>query len=172
MIFFFLDIYTKKDTIFFLLDIYTKKDTKMTNIKLKKLLKENMRRFGTKNLNESPDPSYLQFAKKASYNNSDDIMSAAEDLADELIRPKMEDLPIVQHAIQQMKRWTDRKKPAPYSVYALVQEAPALLDKMQARSKNAWQEMRSHLGGIVDAYCDEDEDEYVTEYQPDSDDLI
>jgi len=145
----------------------------MGTIKLKKLLQENMKRVGTKNLNESTDPIYLQFAKKSSYDNlHDDIMSAAEDLAEALEQPKMEDLPIVQHAIQQLKQWTDRKKPAPYSVYALVQEAPALLDKMQARSKNAWQEMRSHWGGIVDAIADEDEDEYVTEFEPNDDDMI
>jgi hypothetical protein len=145
----------------------------MSNIKLKNLLRENMRRFGTKNLNETTDPSYLEFAKKASYNNlHDDIMSAAEDLAEALEQPKMEDLPVVQHAIRQLKRWTDSKKPAPYSVYELVQESPALLDKMQAGSKNAWQEMRSHWGGIVDAIADEDEDEYVTEFEPNADDMI
>jgi hypothetical protein len=71
-----------------------------------------------------------------------------------------------------LKRWTDRKKPAPYSVYALVAEAPALLDKMQAKSKTAWNEMRSHWGGIVDAISDEDEDEYVTDFEPSNDDTI
>jgi hypothetical protein len=143
-------------------------------IKLKNILAENMRRFGTKNLNENDmDPSYLQFAKKKTYDNvHDDIMSAAEDLAEALDQPKMEDLPVVQHAIQQLRRWTDRKKPAPYSVYALVAEAPALLDKMQAKSKTAWDEMRSHWGGIVDAISDEDEDEYVTDFEPSNDDTI
>lgn len=142
-------------------------------IKLKNVLAENMRRFGTKNLSEQMDSSHLQFAKKQTYNNvRNDIASAAEDLAAALDQPKMEDLPVVQHAIQQLKRWTDRKKPAPYSVYALVAEAPALLDKMQARSKNAWNEMRSHWGGIVDAISDEDEDEYVTDFEPSNDDMI
>ncbi len=141
--------------------------------KLKNILAENMRRFGTKNLSEQMDSSHLQFAKKQTYNNvRNDIASAAEDLAAALDQPKMEDLPIVQHAIQQLKRWTDRKKPAPYSVYALVAEAPALLDKMQAKSKNAWDEMRSHWGGIVDAISDEGEDEYVTDFEPSNDDMI
>jgi len=141
--------------------------------KLKNILAENMRRFGTKNLNEQMGTSHLQFAKKQTYNNvRNDIASAAEDLAAALNQPKMEDLPIVQHAIQQLKRWTERRKPAPYSVYALVAEAPALLDKMQAKSKNAWDEMRSHWGGIVDAISDEDEDEYVTDFEPSNDDMI
>ena len=138
----------------------------------KNILAENMRRFNTKNLNEN-ESEYLQFAKKKTYDNVwDDIMSAADDLAEALETPKMEDLPIVHHAIQQLKRWTDAGKPAPLSVYTLVDEAPALLDKMQARSKNAWSEMRSHWGGIVDAISDEDEDEYVTSSEPDSDDMI
>ena len=143
-------------------------------IKLKNILAENMRRFGTKNLNENDmDPSYLKYAKKKTYNNvRNDIMNAAEYFADALNTPKMEDLPVVQHAIQQLKRWTDAKKPAPYSVYALVAEAPALLDKMQAKSKNAWDEMRSHWGGIIDAISDEAEDEYVTDFAPSNDDMI
>lgn len=143
-------------------------------IKLKNILAENMRRFGTKNLSEDHmGDSHLQFAKKQTYNNvRNDIASATEDLAEALDQPKMEDLPVVQHAIQQLKRWTDRKKPAPYSVYALVAEAPALLDKMQAKSKNAWNEMRSHWGGIVDAISDEGEDEYVTDFEPSNDDMI
>tara|TARA_R110002126_G_scaffold281574_1_gene429433 strand:+ start:151 stop:585 length:435 start_codon:yes stop_codon:yes gene_type:complete len=142
--------------------------------KLKNILAENMRRFGTKNLSEDRmGDSHLQFAKKQTYNNvRNDIASAAEDLAAALDQPKMEDLPIVQHAIQQLNRWTDAKKPAPYSVYALVAEAPALLDKMQAKSKNAWNEMRSHWGGIVDAISDEAEDEYVTDFAPSNDDMI
>ena len=142
-------------------------------IKLKNILAENMRRFGTKNLSEQMDSNHLQYAKKKTYNNvHDDIASAAEDLAEALDQPKMEDLPVVQHAIQQLKRWTDAKKPAPYSVYALVAEAPALLDKMQAKSKNAWDEMRSHWGGIIDAISDEAEDEYVTDFAPSNDDMI
>ena len=37
-------------------------------IKLKNILAENMRRFGTKNLNENDmDPSYLKYAKKKTY---------------------------------------------------------------------------------------------------------
>jgi len=146
---------------------------KLKRIYMKKnILAENMRRFGTKNLNEN-ESEYLKFAKKKTYDNVwDDIMSAAEDLAEALETPKIEDLPIVHHAIQQLKRWTDAKKPAPYSVYALVAEAPALLDKMQAKSKNAWSEMQSHWGGIVDAIADEDEDEYVTDFEPSNDDLI
>lgn len=142
-------------------------------IKLKNVLAENMRRFGTKNLSEQMDSNHLQYAKKQTYNDvREDIMNAAEDLAEALNQPKMEDLPVVQHAIQQLKRWTDRKKPAPYSVYALVAEAPALLDKMQAKSKKAWDEMRSHWGGIIDAICDEAEDEYVTDFEPSNDDMI
>ncbi len=143
-------------------------------IKLKNVLAENMRRFGTKNLNENNmDPSnFLKFAIKQSYNNVENIASAAEYFAMALKNPRIEDLPHVQHGIQQLKRWTDAKKPAPYSVYALVAEAPALLDKMQAKSKNAWNEMRSHWGGIVDAICDEDEDEYVTDFDPSNDDMI
>ena len=131
-----------------------------------------MRRFGTKNLNESASGN-LKYAKKQSYNTlRGDVLAAAEDLAIALEQPNMDHLPIVHHAIQQLKRWTDAKKPAPYSVYALVAEAPALLDKMQAKSKNAWMEMRSHWGGIVDAIADEDEDEYVTDFDPDDDGMI
>ena len=139
------------------------------------ILAENMRRFNTKNLKEDlTQPSnFLKFAMKQSYNNvRDDIASAAEYFAMALENPRMEDLPHVQHGIQQLKRWTDAKKPAPYSVYALVAEAPALLDKMQAKSKNAWMEMRSHWGGIIDAICDEDEDEYVTAFGPNTNDTI
>lgn len=147
----------------------------MANTKLKNLLAENMRRFGTKNLsslNEN-ESSHLQLAKKKTYDNVwNDIASAAGELAEALETPKMEDLPVVQHAIQQLKKWTDAKKPAPLAVYMLVAEAPALLDKMQARSKRAWDEMRSHFGGIVDDICDEDKDDYVTEYEPRQDDLI
>lgn len=142
-------------------------------IKLKNVLAENMRRFGTKNLSEQMDSSHLQYAKKQTYNDvHEDIMNAAEDLAEALNQPKMEDLPVVQHAIQQLKRWTDRKKPAPYAVYALVAEAPALLDKMQAKSKKAWDEMRSHWGSIIDAISDEAKDEYVTDFEPSNDDMI
>jgi hypothetical protein len=147
----------------------------MKNIKMKNLLKENMHRFGTKNISSMNENEYshLQFAKKKTYDNvRDDIASAADDLAEALATPKMEDLPVVHHAIQQLKKWTDAKKPAPLAVYMLVAEAPALLDKMQARSKRAWDEMRSHFGGIVDDISDEDEDEYVTEYEPEQDDLI
>lgn len=144
----------------------------MANIKMKKLLAENMRRFGTKNLQEQMDSSNLQYAKKASYGSMMDIMDAAEDLAEVLNQPKMEQLPMVQHAIKQLNKWTAAKKPAPLAVYMLVAEAPALLDKMQAKSKNAWMEMRSHWGGIVDAIADEDEDEYVTEFEANRDDLI
>jgi hypothetical protein len=142
--------------------------------KLKNILAENMRRFGTKNLNENNmESSLLKYAKKETYNDvRNDIMNAAEYFADALNTPKMEDLPIVQHAIQQLKHWTNAKKPAPYSVYALVAEAPALLDKMQAKSKTAWDEMRSHWGGIIDAICDEAEDEYVTDFEPSNDDMI
>ncbi len=141
----------------------------MANTKLKNLLAENMRRFGTKNLNEQAD---MQFAKKANYNSAMDIMDAAEDLAEALDQPNMDQLPIVQHAIKQLNKWTAAKKPAPFSVYMLVHEAPALLDKMQAGSKKAWNEMASHWGGIVDAFVDEDKSEYVTDYEPDSDDMI
>ena len=95
-----------------------------------------------------------------------------EDLAEALDQPNMDQLPIVQHAIKQLNKWTAAKKPAPFSVYMLVHEAPALLDKMQAGSKKAWIEMRSHWGGIVDAFVDEDKSEYVTDYEPDSDDMI
>lgn len=144
----------------------------MGNIKMKKLLAENMRRFGTKNLKEQSESSNLQYAKKASYSSIMDIMDAAEDLAAALEQPTMDQMPIVQHAIKQLNAWTAAGKPAPYSVYALVQEAPALLDKMQGKSKKAWLEMRSHWGGIVDAIADEDEDEYVTDFDPDDDDMI
>jgi hypothetical protein len=141
------------------------------NIKLKNLLAENMRRFGTKNLRE--DAGSLKFAKKPTYNSVKlDILDAAEDLSKALATPRMEDLPVVHHAISQLKKWTDAKKPAPLAVYMLVAEAPALLDKMQAKSKRAWDEMASHWGGIIDAILDEDEDEYVTDYQPGADDLI
>jgi hypothetical protein len=143
----------------------------MANTKLKNLLAENMRRFGTKNLKEQLSGT-LQFAKKTNYSNVLDIMSTAEDLAEALHQPNMDQLPIVQHAIKQVSAWTRAKKPAPFSVYMLVAEAPALLDKMQAGSKKAWAEMRSHWGGIVDAFCDEDKSEYVTDYEPDSDDMI
>ena len=147
----------------------------MENIKLKNLLRENMRRFGTKNISSINENEYshLAFAKKKTYDDvRDDIASAAADLAEALETPKMEDLPVVHHAIQQLKKWTDAKKPAPLGVYMLVAEAPALLDKMQARSKRAWDEMGSHFGGIVDDISDEAEDEYVTEYEPKQDDLI
>lgn len=142
--------------------------------KTNNLLAENMRRFGTKNLNEQDSGRYgLKFAKKASYDNVwDDIASAAEDLSSALTTPNMSQLPVVQHAIAQLKKWTDAKKPAPLAVYMLVDEAPALLDAMQARSKKAWAEMCSHMGHIVDAISDEDEDEYVTENEPDEDGLI
>ena len=146
----------------------------MSNIKLKNLLAENMRRFNTKNLNEqgSVGDRFVS-AKKASYQNLwNDVASAAEELAEELETPNMADLPIVQHAIAQLKKWCDAKKPAPLAVYTLVDESPALLDAMQAKSKNAWAEMRSHWGAIVDAIADEDEDEYVTECEPNSDDMI
>lgn len=142
----------------------------MANIKLKKLLAENMRRFGTKNLKERFESNNFQYAKKQSYTTMMDIMDAAEDLATEDY--KMENLPIYQHAIKQLKMWTNAKKPAPLAVYMLVAEAPALLDKMQAKSKNAWEEMRSHWGGIIDAIADEDKSEYVTDFQPNSDDMI
>jgi len=125
------------------------------------LLAENMRRFGTKNLNEDAyEPrTDLRFAKKKQYNDVwNDISSAAEDLADALHEPKMEYLPVVQHAIAQITKWTSAKKPAPLAVYILAAEAPALLDKMQTGSKKAWLEMRSHWGGIVDDIVDEDED--------------
>lgn len=149
-------------------------------MKPKNILQENMRRFATKNLNEQPDVNVgssdmhtFKSALKKTYDNVwNDMASASEDLGSALERPKMEYLPVVQHAIQQFKKWTDAKKPAPLEVYMLVAEAPALLDKMQAKSKNAWEEMRSHFGGIVDAVCDQDEDEYVTSYEPNSDDLI
>jgi len=144
----------------------------MANIKMKNLLAENMRRFGTKNLKEQSESSNLQYAKKASYGSIMDIMDAAEDLAEALNQPTMEQLPIVQHAIKQLNRWTSAKKPAPLAVYILVAEAPALLDKMQAKSKNAWMEMRSHWGGIIDAIADEDEDEYVTDFEAADDDMI
>ena len=146
----------------------------MSNNKLKNLLAENMRRFNTKNLNEqgSADGRFVS-AKKVRYENLwDDVASAAEELAEELETPKMEDLPIVVHALSQLKNWCDAKKPAPLAIYTLVDEAPALLDAMQAKSKNAWAEMRSHWGAIVDAIADEDEDEYVTECEPNSDDMI
>lgn len=142
----------------------------MGKIKLKNLLAENMRRFGTKNLKEQFNGGSFEHAKKQSYSSIMDIMNAAEDLSTE--EYKMENLPVYQHAIKQLKMWTNAKKPAPFAVYMLVAEAPALLDKMQARSKNAWEEMRSHWGGIVDAIADEDEDEYVTEFEANQDDLI
>ncbi len=155
-------------------------------MKQKNILAENMRRFGTKNLNEQPDtdkqsnmygkPEYVdgfESALKASYDNVwNDIASAAEELADALATPHIKQLPIIQHAILQLKKWTDAKKPAPLAVYMLVNEAPALLDAMQAKSKNAWNEMGSHWGGIVDAICDEDKDEYVTECEPNVDGTI
>lgn len=144
----------------------------MSNIKMKKILAENMRRFGTKNLSSLNESADMQFAKKASYDSIMDLMDAAEDLAAALEQPTMDQMPIVQHAIKQLNAWTAAGKPAPYAVYALVQEAPALLDKMQGKSKNAWLEMRSHWGGIVDAIADEDEDEYVTDFDPDDDDMI
>ena len=135
-------------------------------MKLKNILQENMRRFATKNLVEN-ESGNLKFAKKPQYDNVwNDIANAAQDLADALSQPNMEDLDVVRYAIKQLKKWTNEKKPAPYSVYALVAEAPALLDKMQSGSKNAWSEMRSHWGGIVDAIADEDEDEYVTTFEP------
>jgi hypothetical protein len=142
----------------------------MGNIKLKNILAENMRRFGTKNLNEQFSSDNFEFAKKQSYNSIMDIMDAAEDLATEDY--KIENLPIYRHAIKQLTIWTNAKKPAPLSVYMLVAEAPALLDKMQSKSKKAWEEMRSHWGGIIDDIADEDEDEYVTDYKPQSDDMI
>jgi len=150
-----------------------------------KILAENMRRFSTKNLQEQPDehvpnmygrPQYgdgFASAEKASYNDvRNDMLSAAEELADALDTPHIKQLPIIRQAIAQLKKWTDARKPAPLAVYMLVDEAPALLDAMQAKSKNAWREMRSHWGGIVDAICDEDEDEYVTENEPDANDTI
>ena len=144
----------------------------MSNIKLKNILAENMRRFGTKNLNESASGN-LKYAKKQSYNTlRGDVLAAAEDLAIALEQPTMDHLPIVHHAIQQLKKWTDAKKPAPISVYILVDEAPALLDKMQAKSKRAWDEMQSHWGGIQDAIMDEDVDEYVTDLDDDGDEFI
>lgn len=138
----------------------------------KNILAENMHRFGTKNLNTLNESYDMEFAKKASYDTIGDIMDAAEDLAEALHQPSLDQLPIVQHAIKQLNIWTKNSKPAPLSVYTLVDEAPALLDKMQAKSKNAWSEMRSHWGGIIDAIADEDEDEYVTSSEPDSDDMI
>ncbi len=146
-------------------------------MKKKNILAENMRRFGTKNLNEMDDMSGpatgFESAKKARYNNVwDDMASAADELAEALETPNMSQLPIVQHAILQLKKWTAARKPAPLAVYTLVDEAPALLDAMQAKSKNAWQEMRSHWGAIVDAIADEDEDEYVTECEPNEDGTI
>ena len=134
----------------------------------KNILAENMRRFGTKNLNEE-----LESAKKTSYANLwNDIASAADELAEALETPNMEHLPIVQHAITQLKKWTAARKPAPLAIYTLVDEAPALLDAMQAKSQKAWAEMRSHWGAIVDAIADEDEDEYVTSCEPNDDDIF
>jgi hypothetical protein len=146
----------------------------MSNIKLKNLLKENMRRFGTKNLNESNDITEFtkQYIQRGHLNDAGEMADVGTELAELLERPKMEYLQIVQQAVALFKKWTDAKKPAPFSVYMLVHEAPALIDKMQSGSKRAWDEMASHLGGIVDAVSDEDKDEYVTDYQPDSDDLI
>ena len=157
----------------------------MANIKLKNILAENMRRFGTKNLTEQPDKQVSNMygksqygdgfasAEKASYDNVwDDMASAASELADALHTPHINQLPIIHHAIAQLKKWTDARKAAPLAVYMLVDEAPALLDAMQAKSENAWREMRSHWGGIVDAICDEDEDEYVTENEPDANGTI
>lgn len=144
----------------------------MANVKLTNLLAENMRRFGTKNLKTIKESADMQFAKKASYDDIMDIMDAADDLAEALEQPTMDQMPIVQHAIKQLNAWTAAGKPAPYAVYVLVQEAPALLDKMQGKSKKAWLEMRSHWGGIVDAIADEDKDEYVTEFGPADDDMI
>jgi hypothetical protein len=99
-------------------------------------------------------------------------MSAAEYFALALEEPKMEYLPQVQHGIQQLTQWVKAKKPAPLVVYILVNEAPALLDAMQAKSKKAWMEMRSHWGAIIDACADEDADEYVTSYNPKPNDMI
>lgn len=154
-------------------------------MKQKNILAENMRRFGTKNLNEQPDDQVSNMygksqygdgfasAEKASYDNVwDDMASAAEELADALDTPHIKQLPIIRHAITQLKKWTDAKKPAPLAVYMLVDEAPALLDAMQVKSKKAWSEMRSHWGGIVDAIADEDEDDYVTENEPDANDTF
>ena len=151
----------------------------------KNILAENMRRFGTKNLSEQPDehqsnmygkPQYgdgFASAEKASYDNVwNDMASAAEELADALATPHIKQLPIIRHAIAQLKKWTDARKPAPLAVYTLVNEAPALLDAMQAKSKNAWNEMGSHWGAIVDAICDEDADEYVTGNEPDANGTI
>ena len=79
----------------------------MENIKLKNLLRENMRRFGTKNISSINENEYshLAFAKKKTYDDvRDDIASAAADLAEALETPKMEDLPVVHHAIQQLKK--------------------------------------------------------------------
>jgi hypothetical protein len=139
---------------------------------LKNILQENMQRFGTKNLKTINETVDFEFAKKASYDTIMDIMDASEDLAEALNEPSMEQLPVVQHAIKQLNIWTKKRKPAPLSVYVLVQEAPALLDKMQAKSKNAWMEMRSHWGGIVDAIADEDESEYVTDFDANDGDMI
>jgi hypothetical protein len=140
------------------------------------ILAENMRRFNTKNLTESHyiDPAeFLEFAMKEPYTNvTGDIMSAAEYFALALEEPKMEYLPHVQHGIQQLTQWVKAKKPAPLVVYILVNEAPALLDAMQAKSKKAWMEMRSHWGAIIDACADEDADEYVTSYNPKPNDMI
>lgn len=149
-------------------------------MKKKNILAENMRRFYTKNLTEQSDEQVsnmfgksqysdgFESAQKASYDNVwDDMASAAEELADALDTPHIKQLPIIRHAIAQLKKWTDARKPAPLAVYMLVDEAPALLDAMQAKSKNAWREMRSHWGAIVDAISDEDEDEYVTKNEPD-----
>lgn len=139
---------------------------------LKNVLQENMHRFGTKNLDTINETFDFKFAKKSLYNTIIDIMDAAEDLAEALNEPSMEQLPVVQHAIKQLNIWTKKRKPAPLSVYVLVQEAPALLDKMQNKSKNAWMEMRSHWGGIVDAIADEGEDEYVTDFAANDNDTI
>ena len=149
------------------------------------ILAENMRRFNTKNLQEQSDEQVPNMygqsqygdgfasAEKASYNDvRNDMLSAAEELADALDTPHIKQLPIIRHAIAQLKKWTDARKPAPLAVYMLVDEAPALLDAMQAKSENAWREMRSHWGAIVDAISDEDEEEYVTENEPDADGTI
>jgi hypothetical protein len=146
----------------------------MANTKLKNLLAENMRRFGTKNLTESNDPTQFtkQYIQRGYLNDAGEMSDVGEELAELLDQPKMEYLQIVQQAVALFKKWTNEKKPAPFSVYMLVHEAPALIDKMQKGSKRAWDEMASHLGGIVDAVTDEDKSEYVTDYEPDSDDMI
>lgn len=134
-------------------------------MKTKNILQENMRRFGTKNLNEQPGesaPADFESALKPIYTNINDINDTAYDIVYTSRPLKMEDLPVIQHAVQQLKTWSSTNR-APLEVHILVDEAPALLDAMQVNSKDAWQEMKSHWGAIIDAIADQNKSEYMTQ---------